>query len=98
MASQLRELLGNEATMLQVSNQAFDNFDTDHSGYVDKAELKQMLDYVATEYPFTVPSDEDLTRILQALDVDSNGRVTKDEFLPLVKSIFQEIIEMLEGR
>ena len=97
MAEQLRAILANDQQMQQLANSAFDHFDADHSGHVDKSELKQMLDEASAEFGFTAPTDGDLTEILQSLDADRNGRVTKDEFVPLIRRIIQGVIDRLEG-
>ncbi|UJR35638.1 hypothetical protein I4U23_028388 [Adineta vaga] len=67
-SSQIREL-----------RQAFDLFDTDHSGGISVMELKQAL----TALGVTV-TDQEARQMFSAIDIDRNGRIEFDEFVEVV--------------
>lgn len=99
MVEQLRAILGDEQAIAQVSNNAFDKYDTDHSGNIDRAELKHMFTEAIQEFGFSGPvSDSEYDEVLTRADVNRDGRVTKDEFVPIMRKVLREIINVLERR
>ena len=59
---------------------AFDKFDADGSGSIDKAELGDVLEQLGER-----PSDEQLARTITGVDGDHSGTLDFDEFLELIK-------------
>ena len=54
---------------------AFDEYDLDKDGHITAKELKFVMNKLGQN-----PSDEDVTKFMQACDVDENGTVEFDEF------------------
>eukprot|EP00736_Rhodelphis_marinus_P008044 Rmarinus@m.13627 len=53
----------------------FDKFDTDHSGTIDKHELKNLLLKLGN-----APSDAEIESAMKELDLDGDGQIDRDEF------------------
>merc|ERR1719486_1516233 len=62
--------------------EAFDLFDTDGSGAIDAKELKVAMQALGFE-----PTNQEITKMVQEIDVDGNSTVE-----------FEEFIEMMEGK
>jgi hypothetical protein len=56
--------------------EVFEQFDADHSGYIDKAELATLAAHLGE-----VLDEEELEDALRAMDKSKDGRVTFDEFM-----------------
>lgn len=69
--------------------------DEDGSGYLDVVEMRQI---VCQGFPRWELSDEELNYFMYRLDVDGNGKITLDEFLPVAFEILVEtVISMKES-
>ena len=75
---------------------AFDAMDIDGSGGLDIDELKVVMDRVADQLEIEGPTQEDLENILQELDEDFDGIVSKDEFFDLIKMIMKMMLNTEE--
>ena len=60
---------------------AFDTLDKDGSGDLEQHELSILMNNVAINMGVTPPTDEDLNSILEELDEDFDGKVSKAEFI-----------------
>ncbi|XP_006635229.1 parvalbumin-like EF-hand-containing protein [Lepisosteus oculatus] len=65
---------------------AFKMLDKDNSGYIEWNEIKYILSTVPSSMPVMPLSDEEAEAMLQAADVDGDGRIDFREFSDLVKS------------
>ena len=59
---------------------AFQSADKDKSGYIDKGELKGLLQKLSKDLKLPQVTDEDVNNYLVKLDLDKNGVITQDEF------------------
>ncbi|XP_028675929.1 parvalbumin-like EF-hand-containing protein [Erpetoichthys calabaricus] len=64
---------------------AFQMLDKDKSGYIEWNEIKYILSTVPSSIPVVPLSDEEAEAVLQAADVDGDGRIDFREFSDLVK-------------
>ncbi|XP_066560490.1 parvalbumin-like EF-hand-containing protein [Amia ocellicauda] len=64
---------------------AFQMLDKDSSGYIEWNEIKYILSTVPSSMPVVPLSDEEAEAMLQAADVDGDGRIDFREFSDLVK-------------
>ncbi|XP_078427311.1 parvalbumin-like EF-hand-containing protein [Cetorhinus maximus] len=65
---------------------AFETLDKDKSGYIEWNEIKYILSTIPTNVPTVPLSDEEADAMLQAADVDGDGRINYKEFEALVKA------------
>mmetsp|Transcript_18247 Transcript_18247/g.32741 ORF Transcript_18247/g.32741 Transcript_18247/m.32741 type:complete len:95 (-) Transcript_18247:2611-2895(-) len=92
MAEELKAILDDEAKLLQVTSDVFDQVDTDGSGQVSKTELKAALKTFAEAAGLPLPSEEEVTKVLQALDADASGSLDKAEFQVLVRAALEALL------
>uniref|UniRef100_UPI00398E768C parvalbumin-like EF-hand-containing protein n=1 Tax=Pristiophorus japonicus TaxID=55135 RepID=UPI00398E768C len=64
---------------------AFEMLDKDKSGYIEWNEMKYILSTIPTTVPLAPLSDEEADAMLQAADVDGDGRIDFKEFEAMVK-------------
>lgn len=76
-----------------VTDMAFDAVDEDCSGQLDQQEIGDIMATVATKMGVTAPTNADLGIILEELDDDFDGQVSKDEFLSLIMLVTEKMIE-----
>ncbi|CAF0719920.1 unnamed protein product [Rotaria sordida] len=72
----IRKLTSNQIKELR---QAFDLFDTDHSGAISLPELKQALSALGVRV-----NDHEARQMFSAIDIDKNGRIEFEEFVEVV--------------
>uniref|UniRef100_A0A4W3KJ57 Parvalbumin n=1 Tax=Callorhinchus milii TaxID=7868 RepID=A0A4W3KJ57_CALMI len=58
---------------------AFKTLDKDKSGYIEWNEIKYILSAIPSSAPFAPLSDEEADAIIQAADVDGDGRIDFQE-------------------
>ncbi len=85
----IQEILKDEKKLREVAKLAFDGVDTDQSGFVDEAELSNLMNSMAGELGIPVPSPKEVKDAFKAMDTDKNGKVTLDEFTVLVRQILE---------
>ena len=68
---------------LAVMRQDFDKIDADHSGYIQGAELSQLL----TSQLGRVPTDQEIASALQQHDCDLDGRISFEEYVAWVYNL-----------
>ena len=79
--SSVSEILNNESKFANYSESAFEKYDTDKSGYIEQAELKKVIDELAANFSKdTNISEEDVKKVLEQIDTDNDGKISKEEF------------------
>jgi len=68
--------VSSEMRLKQDVGAVFDEIDSDNDGYVSKSEVEALLRKLGND-----PTDEELEEGLSALDLSSDGRVDRDEFV-----------------
>lgn len=84
-------LLADEAKLNETVDAVFGAVDTDGSGQVDRKELKAAMEAVSQEANIPLPSEEEITGILQALDADNSGTLSKAEFKVLLIEVLKAL-------
>lgn len=65
--------------------EAFNLFDRDLNGYIDKAELRMVMEKLGQN-----PTDKEVDRMLAGVDISENGRIEMEEFLALMSVKMKE--------
>ena len=82
----VKKLLNNKVKFNQVTSSSFDKYDKDKSGYIEQAELKDVINEMASQLNRdTDISEEDVKNVLQAIDTNKDGKISKQEFSNLSK-------------
>ena len=76
-----------------VADLAFDAVDADGNGYLDKAELSDVMRNVAGEMRVKPPTDGDIEAVIRELDQNCDQQVTKEEFYKLIKRVLKKMKE-----
>ena len=100
MAEQIKQFiqatLADENKLTQESNLAFDEFDTDVSGGINRSELKACFDKMAQETGIQeLATESQITDILNNMDFNNDGTLDRDEFRELTKILLGAILEEL---
>ncbi len=80
----------------QAVEEIFAKVDKDHSGKIDRKELKTGLRIMGKEIGIPEPTDKDIDETLKALDTNNDGQIDKNEMEALVKALFEIMIAELE--
>jgi len=89
MGDNFRAILDDPDALREASDAVFDHFDTDGSGQISKTEIREALAQVARDLKQPPPTD--LEETLNKLDTDGSRTISKAEFVPLVRDIFEKI-------
>ena len=79
----------------QVAKEIFNAYDTDKSGYIDKKELKPLLTKISKQLSLPVPDDKDIQDRLKQLDMNQDGKLQFNEFLPFYKQVYEQIMSKI---
>ena len=91
--NQVRAILKNEAKLNRVAKEIFDEVDTDHSGAIDRSEMRNAMKMFATEMGIAAPTESDVNKAMSEFDSDGSGKLNVDEFRAVVVEILKAIIE-----
>ncbi|XP_059805031.1 parvalbumin-like EF-hand-containing protein [Hypanus sabinus] len=69
----------------EIIRKAFELLDRDKSGYIEWNEIKHILSIIPSNVPVVPLSDEEADAMLQAADVDGDGRIDFKEFQAMIK-------------
>ena len=87
----ITELLQDPNQVDEVTKSAFDQVDSDKSGFVDEVELGILMKKVAEDCNVDAPSKEDVAKALKAIDANHDGKISLEEFKVLVIEILKAL-------
>ena len=90
----IQEILADKVKVWELTKEVFDEVDTDHSGAIEKNELREALMKIARDAEMPPPTQSDVDGILKALDTDGNGTISLSEFQVLI----YEVLVALAGQ
>ena len=65
-----------------------------NNGFIENSELQFCISELAKEgFKKTVPSKEEVEKIMNSRDINKDGKLSKDEFKPLVKDICLQLFD-----
>ncbi len=87
----IADVLNNPAQVDKVTQAVFNQVDTDHSGYVSEDELEALMSNIASQCGIQAPTKDEVHQAMQAIDKNSDGKVSVDEFRVLVVEILRAL-------
>ena len=82
----VKKLINNKTQFNKVSTSSFDKYDKNKNGYLEQAELREAINDMAKQLNLNTDiSEEDVKNVLQAIDTNKDGRISKKEFSNLTK-------------
>lgn len=90
---QAKALLADEKKLNELAKMAFDGSDTDHSGYIEIAEMKEIIVTMSKEMGIEPPSDTDIQSVITHLDKNKNDRLEFDEFKVFIVDLLQSVAQ-----
>ena len=76
-----------------ITDMAFDAVDADGSKSLDQEELLEITQAVAIEMRINPPGENDIFEVLEQLDQDNDGEVSKSEFFQLMSLVLNSMLE-----
>lgn len=92
----LRYILSDPKKIRFISDAAFDSVDHDKTGFLNKEDLANILKNVSVDMKIRTPSDQDIDAIMRELSMNSDKRVSKDEFVKLIEEVLRKMLESEE--
>jgi Ca2+-binding EF-hand superfamily protein len=92
---EIETILNDESKLNEIVKAAFESVDTDGSGYIEEAELKEVMTSVARDINMPEPSQEDVSKVLIELDSNRDGKVSQEEFKVLIRQVLELMLTTL---
>ncbi|OMJ84033.1 hypothetical protein SteCoe_14901 [Stentor coeruleus] len=87
----IQKILDDEDLLAQVSEKMFNAVDADHSGSIEKKELKTAMRTIARQVGIDLPTDEQVNEALIQLDIDGSGNIDLIEFKELIRQLLEAL-------
>ena len=79
--SKIKGILDDENKYLNFTGDIFDKYDKDKSGFIEQAELKEVINELASKLNQETNISEDVVKkALDEIDTDTDGKISKTEF------------------
>ena len=89
----VKKFINNKTKFNQVTTSSFDKYDKNKNGYLEQAELKEAINDMARQLNLNTDiSEEDVKHVLQVIDTNKDGKISKQEFSSLTKEKLLEAI------
>ena len=85
MSGGVKDILKDKEKLKQITKAAFEAVDTDKSGYLEAAELEQVMNNVAVDIGVEKPTREEVEEVLKELDENGDGKLSLEEFQVLIE-------------
>jgi Ca2+-binding EF-hand superfamily protein len=85
----LEPLMKDPKKMKKLMEDSFAKVDVDGNGVLDHAEFEQVLVQIAKEIGVDSPTREEVDNILDLIDENGDGTISRDEFADLIEKVFQ---------
>ncbi|CAG9335569.1 unnamed protein product [Blepharisma stoltei] len=89
--AEIQSILNNPAEVHGIAKVIFDSFDTDHSGNIERSELKEALGMISKDCGTPPPDDEMVNELIEALDEDQDGKLNLEEFKVMVEELLKAL-------
>ncbi len=95
-AKEIRELINNPKSFSQLLDQAFEQTDFEHNGFIDKDELAKVMIDISSTGIIPVPTESEIEKTFDDLDKLHDGHLTKDEFSVFLRKIMETAADLIE--
>lgn len=92
---EVKKKVMDESVFGPLVDDTFTNADTDKSGFIERGELKSVLNEISEALGIPSPTDAEIDVELKRLDTNNDGKVSKQEFRTLVKDLVMIIVEAI---
>lgn len=86
-----KEVLKNEEFITTTSQSLFETADTDKSGFIDRAEFKNLLVQFSRDASIPLPSDEEIEEIVSTFDTNNDQKFSLNEFTEFIRKVFEVV-------
>ena len=93
MKAQITSILGDEDKLFELAQSAFDETDTDKSGYLDKGEITVVFHQIAKDFSLGELSQDQIDHAWGKIESNGDGKISVHEFKPFVKMVLEKALE-----
>lgn len=87
LKAEVKKKINDESVFGPIVNNVFQSADKDNSGFIDQSELKKLLTEISGMLGISPPTDKETKDELKRLDINKDGKISKEEFRKLVKEL-----------
>mmetsp|Transcript_24258 Transcript_24258/g.21535 ORF Transcript_24258/g.21535 Transcript_24258/m.21535 type:complete len:97 (-) Transcript_24258:64-354(-) len=80
MADEIENILNDEAKLQETVDYVFNEADKDSNGGIDASEFAKNMKEVYENIGLPIPSDSDISKYMDELDTNKDGKLDKEEF------------------
>lgn len=80
----------------ELVKKAFDNYDVDDSGFLERKEIQQLFQDTCRELDVPLIEDDTLDIIISRIDINNDGKLAWDEFRDVMKPIILKGIDPID--
>ena len=93
MSAEIRRLLSDEKALIEACKPAFNNIDSDDTGFIDENELFEVMSSAAKSMKSKSPSIEQVQKTMQSIDRNKDGKVSFEEYIELIKLLLRDMLD-----
>ena len=91
----VKQQIMQESVFGPMVDKTFADADLDKSGFVERAELAILLKSIHATMNIPAPTEEEINNELKRLDLNKDGKISKEEFRTLVKDLTMFTIDQI---
>ena len=91
----IRQMLDDEGLLHLFVKSSFDEMDSDGSGYIDRAELANLLHKAARDFGERAPTDDEVRGEFAKLDRNHDEQISYDEFTVLMTEMLERWSDLM---
>lgn len=91
----VKQQIMQESVFGPMVDKTFADADLDKSGFVERAELAILLKSIHATLNIPAPTEEEINNELKRLDLNKDGKISKEEFRTLVKDLTMFTIDQI---
>ena len=91
----VKQQIMQESVFGPMVDKTFADADLDKSGFVERAELAILLKSIHATLNIPAPTEEEINNELKSLDLNKDGKISKEEFRTLVKDLAMFTIDQI---